>query len=764
MMRALPATSFVMALAIGTSALAGCGHIGVNAVDDAGVGDGGPPGDDGGPSDGPGDGIPDGDVPISVTSIAAGDAFVCAVRGGAVWCWGDNSVGQLGDSNTAPRATPGRVTSIDNAKSVVAGESHACALRSDGQVWCWGDNGSGQLGVDPDVVSSAVVPTQVTGLGAGAIAIAAGAEHTCAVLADATAWCWGANGEGQLAVGGDDNPRPQRVLDDVAEIAAGGEHTCARRKADDSVWCWGSNSDGQLGDGTKTTRATPMAVPGLRATRIALGGDVSCALIDGHYRCWGGGDAGRLGDSGEDDRPVPAPPSLLDRVTAISAGGDHSCAVNDGNVVCWGDGEVGQLGDGGRGSLPPVAALSDHSAALVAAGTEISCAVRTDGKVVCWGRGSSGQLGNGKMTPWLPQRVALPESPVVAVAAGAFHSCAIAGTTHSVYCWGNDDNGELGRVVGGGPPQATPAAVTGVHQAVQLALGIQHSCARLEDKTLRCWGDGDDGELGNNATDDDGPVQVSGIVDSTWIASGEAFSCTTTGAGPNCWGTNEHGELGVAPGKGSSLPGPVDTPLSAPLLLAAGDSHACAASADGVWCWGAGDGGQLGNGARPPTSVPVAVTGAGTTWSPKLLTAGGDHTCAVDTTGSVWCWGRNESGQLGDGTFGLRSSPRQVTMLGTPALDLAAAGGNTCARTNLGPRCWGDNLYGQLGDGTTASRAAPTAVQGLAAGALPVPGDGHACALSNGEVYCWGDNAFGQLGLGTFSVELSPVDVVFPDG
>jgi alpha-tubulin suppressor-like RCC1 family protein len=153
--------------------------------------------------------------------------------------------------------------------------------------------------------------------------------------------------------------------------------------------------------------------------------------------------------------------------------------------------------------------------------------------------------------------------------------------------------------------------------------------------------------------------------------------------------------------------------------------------------------------------------GAGSMWTPSRVSAGSDHTCAVDTNGRLRCWGRNGSGELGDGSFNDHPQPVAVNALTTTILDVSGGTDYTCAQTTSGARCWGNNYYGQLGDGTTATRPMPAVVTSLASTARPAAGVSHACALVAGEVHCWGNNALGQLGTGTFSVSLVPVEVDF---
>lgn len=748
---AMPVVSMVLA----------CGRVGFQLL----------PGDDGGGGGGGSDVGSDGGGPVN--ALAVGGNFACAIRAGAVWCWGDDHDGQLGDSAATPQARPVAV-GISDAIAIAAGASHACAVRTGGSVWCWGNNDSLQVGVPAITVRSA--PALVDMLGP-ATAIAAGRTHTCARLADGSAWCWGGNDSGQLGMTSGDTPTPIHVLDQVAAIAAGDQHTCALRD-DHSVWCWGANFFGQLGDGTETPRAKPMPVTGLSATAIALNGDFGCAVSDGHYRCWGDNGQGELGDGSFIGKDEPVMASGTDGITAIGAGVTHACAVTRGNVQCWGEGAMGELGAGTRRDLPiPTPALSDGQAVAVAGGEQFSCAMRRDGSVACWGMGSSGQLGDGTIASWLPHRVLL--GAATALASGPDHTCAITGANSDVYCWGNDSDGELGD--GGGDPQATPNFTT-VTGAVQLAVGVQHSCALLTNQTVMCWGEGGDGELGNGTADDDSPpVRVSNLTGVTAIAAGDDYTCAIgagsgsgSGSGSpsvSCWGIDDAGQLGNgAAGNDQKLPRVVTGVTLTPTMISAGANHACVAEAAGIQCWGEGDSGQLGIGAGafPPISAPVAVTGAGagsgSGWTPAQIVAGGDHTCAVDSANQLRCWGENAAGEIGDGTSGTstdRPVPRLIALTATGPI--AAAETATCAQTAGGLSCWGDNFFGQLGDGTTANRHTPTAVKTIGPGARPAVGRAHACALgTSGEIDCWGDNSLGQLGNGAFSVALRPVEVAFP--
>ncbi len=304
------------------------------------------------------------ELPGPASAIAAGYVHTCAIVGGAVYCWGDNTTGALGDGTTTGRPTPAPVPGLSGATALSAGGGenqgmpptyygHSCALVG-GSLWCWGSNDSGQLG--DGTLTQRTLPVQVAlGSAGAASAVSNGDRHTCAV-AGGGVWCWGAAGSWQLGNGNTTNQsRPvqaQGLQSGASVIAAGAAHSCAVVAAPSpTLECWGSNSEGQAagGDNASLTvqRPAPVAPPGVGAPSGATAGSAhTCALdgASGAVACFGADETSQLSGPATARGAVQA---IASGAAALTAGYDHSCALQrDGGLLCWGANGRGQLGRG----------------------------------------------------------------------------------------------------------------------------------------------------------------------------------------------------------------------------------------------------------------------------------------------------------------------------------------------------------------------------------------------------------------------------------
>jgi len=336
-----------------------------------------------------------------VAVAAGGDSSYAIVSDGTVRGWGANEAGQLGDGSVIDRLVPAlvKLPAGTTASAVAAGPDHACAVVTGGAVRCWGTNTSGQVsGAPTSGVLSSPTATPVT---SGALAVAAGASHTCALLSSGSVTCWGSNAVGQL--GG------ASAITGATAIAAGKRHTCAV-VAGGAVKCWGANDQGQLGASPSGGVATPIAA-GIQ--RVAAYGDHTCAatdattgdkIVDG-VRCWGAvlGAAFAFAEP----QTTPAIPmkdaeqsTIRKPVAAIATGRTHVCLVAEQKLQCFGtDNALGQLGNvvlaGGETDATDVPALAPGA---FATGDDHACVILGTGALRCWGDNGKGQLGDDTTT------------------------------------------------------------------------------------------------------------------------------------------------------------------------------------------------------------------------------------------------------------------------------------------------------------------------------------------------------------------------------
>ncbi len=776
-----------------------------------------------------GDALPAVDVGTgrSVLKFARGAYHTCALLdGGAVKCWGANGGGALGLGDRAHRSAGGELGDAlpavalgtgRFATEITAGAGFTCVILDDGSVKCWGSNSLGQLGQgdtanrgdDPGEMGDALPPINL-GTGRTAKSLASGVAHTCAILDDDSLKCWGFNSFGVLGLGdgfgrgdapgemGDALPTVSLGTGRTAQtIGLGAYQTCAILD-DGNLKCWGYNAWGQLGQGDTANRADgpgemgdnllPVNLgTGRRAVALGSGGHHTCALLDDStVKCWGSNATGLLG-LGDTNHRGDAPGEMGDALQRVLLGTGrtvrrltatylNTCAeLDDGTVKCWGGSANATLGIGPsdtRGddasdmgdNLPAFMLGSGRSIASFGSGFgyHFACALLDDARLKCWGANSYGQLGidgssnvgdePADMGTALEYASLGAGATVTSVGAGSHHTCALLADGR-VKCWGANRFGTLGygdEMRRDGRPSYMgdnlPAVDLGAGRtATGLAVGSDHTCALLDDGTVKCWGAGDLGQLGQgdaaNRGDDPGemgdalpPVQLGTGRTALSLVAGYGHTCALLDdLSLKCWGFNLYGMLGLANGQNrGDGPGEMGDALAAVNLgtgrravsVAAGVYNTCALLDDAsVKCWGANAYGQLGQGdtlyrGHLPGSMGDALPtiNLGTGLTAKSLHVGQQHVCAILTNDRVKCWGANQEGKLGLGDLLHRGDQPGEMGDALPFVDfgatqtavsMAAGSNHNCAALTSGSlKCWGTNNGGELGYGDERSRGA----------------------------------------------------------
>lgn len=576
-------------------------------------------------------GFPYGDAPAPVTglsgarAIAVGGAHACAiVSAGGVECWGYNYSGQLGDGSTESSQTPVAVQGISEALVIAAGESHTCVVLAGGGVKCWGDDYNGLNSPTPVAVAGisdataisadrgstcAVLADRSTKCWgslqgqdisnlSGAVAVAMGANHSCAILLGGEVECEGENPLGQLgaaSLGLSDSIAMVSGIDDALQIAASAYTTCVLEESA-QIRCWGAGNYGELGNGVIGETTSPTTVLGIAdATTMSSGVGYRCAIVEGgQVDCWGANTLGQLGNGtlGVDSAdPTPAPVPGLSGASAVAAGANHTCAVvTAGHVDCWGDNRDGQLGAGSSGTNhpEPIEVQELSGATAVAVGQNHSCAIVAEGRVRCWGQGAYGQLGDGEDTPIsLAPVSASGLTGASAIAAGETVTCAI--SAGSLFCWGYQYG-------------STPTPVEGISGARAVAIDTATICVALQTGAVDCWG---------NYTGSTTPKAVAGVSGALTVDTEAGRFCSvTSSAQVLCWGERNTNELDTRLGTFSPEDPHLIPGLSGALQASGGRDFTCALLASGqIKCLGYNYRGERGNGQIGLSPTPVAVLG-----------------------------------------------------------------------------------------------------------------------------------------------------------
>lgn len=752
---------------------------------------------------------------------------------GDLYAWGQNNYGQLGDSSTTTRKTPVRVKGpegvgfLTNIKKVIASNNTTYALREDGTLYAWGQNNYGQLGNGTNTQINH--PTQVVGVGGNGhltniLDITTSNNSTYALKEDGTLYSWGYNGYGQLGNGTNTNKNtPVQVvgvggegyLNDVDQISSNTNFIIAKLK-NKTLLGWGQNSSRQLADGTTSNRYSPVQVRGVLGDGYmsnikeiyASPGSVYALTEDNILYSWGSNVNGKLGDGSTVTQDFPVTVKDKDGVSNLSgisqviisnSNSAYATKIN-GTIYSWGQNNYGQLGDGTiiNKNIPvniKVENVSNFVDLKEGLGTNTFVVTGNNtGNIFlyeqnkgayAWGRNDNGQLADGTLNDRNFAVQVEELDGIQSLIAGGLGTSGGAGfalkTDGTVYGWGSNNGSKLGN--GNSSMSAIPIQVKGVD-----SVGFLSGVSKLEslgdsvyalknDGTLYAWGKNDSGQLGDGTTQNKNtPIQVLGLGGDGYllgvedvVTSGNTVYALKTDGTVYAWGNNTSGQVGDNSTTNRNTPVQVKGVNGEGFLInitriTASSSSVYALKDDGtVYAWGNNSNGRLGDGSTTNRSTPVQVKGvdgvsilSGIT---QIVSSKNNSMYALSVDGTIYAWGRNDYGQLGDGSLVQRNIP--VLVKGEGGVGVLSnvnriSTGDISAYALMGDGtvyAWGNNSNRQLGDGTNSNRTTPVKVLGQnGSGFLDdvrfLTSDIHtAFAISNnGNIYAWGRNDYGQLG------------------
>jgi alpha-tubulin suppressor-like RCC1 family protein len=690
-----------------------------------------------------------------------GSTSVGAIKtDGTLWTWGNGGSGQLGHSNTANRSSPVQVGTLTSWSKISVGTAWMMASRTDGTLWVWGGSPNfGQLGQNNTSTFSS--PVQIGTLNTWS-QIAAGRYSAFAIKTDGTLWSWGLNTSGELGDGtviNRSSPVQIGTLTNWSKIYAGGDSTSAGStiaiKTDGTLWMWGRYAS----DGTTVSRSSPVQIGTLTNWLSASsGGNVSNFAIKTNGTLWTltSFSNGDTGDGTYNGRSSPVQIGTLTSWSFALATSSTGYAIKtDGSLWGWGGNVLAYypkvIHAQNTSNIIRPCIIDVDNWGEVSAGASYSMAIKTDGTLWGWGRNGNGQLGDNTTTT-RSQLVQIGNlTDWSKVSAGDSHTMAIK-TDGTLWSWGTGTSGQLGL------ESTTPSWTIdrGTNWAT-ISGGATYTLAVKTDGTLWSWGNGLLGRLGTgNTTSRSSPTQIGTLTNWSSVSAGFGNNLALKTDGTMWgWGQNANGEIGDFTLTSRSSPVQVGLNASNWLSVSMGSNHGVGIKTDyTIWSWGVNSSGQLGDGTTTSTSFPAQI-GTGTDWS--KVSCGQNHTIAIKTDGTLWAWGGNSVGQLGDNNspFG-KSSPVQIGTL-TNWSSVSAGSNNSLAIKSDGTLwAWGSNTNGRLGITTPVlpiklDSGANWSTAGLSSHSMVVKTDG--------TLWGWGLNSNGQLGLNDTINRSSPVQI-----
>jgi alpha-tubulin suppressor-like RCC1 family protein len=613
---------------------------------------------------------------------------------------------------------------------LAAGWDHTAMVRSDGTIVAAGRH----TGSGTTTPSNVFVP--VVGL-TGIVSVVAGQSQSLVLSSGGQVWGWGLNVSATLGDGTADyrdTPVQALGLTDVSAIASG-KYTGLALKSDGSVWGWGEGRRGELGLGSTMFSASPVPTGFSSFTAIASGTVHSLALKSDGTVWVAGVDGSGLSSS------TPTQVLGLSGVTAIAASNFFSYALkSDGTVWGWG---YLVSSSGLIRAIQPVQVPGLSGVMAIATGSSHVLALSGDGRLWSFGSNGRGELGYSTFDSHQDLPTPVPGlQGVAAIAAGGLVSVALR-TDGSLWVWGNNAIGQLGLGVGGGPSFAA-RQVPGLSAVRMVASGADRSLAIGDDGRVWSWGANTYGLLGDGTFE---PRSTPGPA--PWLTNALDVTSVSThtmalmpDGGVVGWGQNAKGQLGDGTTTSRNTPGPVPVPGVVTAITSSSAPASYAVLSDGtLWTWGANSAGNLGNGTTQDQFSPVQVPGLPTV---TAIAASARHALALLQNGSVWAWGQGTSGELGNGAMTSSLSPVQVSGL-SGVIAIGAGSGFSLALKSDGT-VWA--FGGVLGNGTGGSSSLPVQVSGLSGvSAIGVGSDVAFAVKSDGTVWAWGTNTAGQLGV-----------------
>jgi len=644
---------------------------------------------------------------------------------GTLWVWGQNCRGELGDGTTIFKCSPIQTLSGGtNWKEISIGTRFMAAIKTDGTLWTWGINyasgrGGGQLGNGDTLDRSS--PVQTSAGGTNWRFVATGDLHALAIKTDGTLWGWGDNNYNQTTIGGNGSNPVQIGSSTNWCHAAGYAASSFGITTDGRFWSWGCNLNATLPIGSTWGQdyldqacrfSSPVQVLGSTLGWSKVFNNQTALKVDGTLWCWNKatngspvqfvtGSKGWISSCGHfqirDNELLCSELSgfkFCHNGLGVVDFDDvyvRKCCFSDAAVWTWGCNRRGQLGDGTTiDKSSPVQIISGGTNwKTVSTGCEFSAGIKQDGSLWLWGCNNNGQLGDGTTIN--------KSSPVQTISQGTNWKC-IELSDHamaikndgSLWLWGRNFCGKLGD--GTTVDKCSPVQTISQGQNWSRIAASVQSAAIKSDGTLWLWGYGGCGVLGNNATTSrSSPIQTVSQ-GSNWcqVSVGYHSAAVKTDGTLWLWGANRCGILGANGFLfGTSSPIQTISQGSNWCQVSVGFEHTAAVKTDGtLWLWGSQECGRLGNNANSALiglSSPVQTISQGTNWKSVCLPKGGlgNFTIATKTDGTLWMWGNGGSGQLGNNTTVCHSSPIQ-TIVSTNDWSRISSGFNSSVALRFG--------------------------------------------------------------------------------